>query len=470
VNQRSPISTAFAVLVGLAVECGVQHAAAQPALPALPIESFPAAARQLIEARQRAAMAQPNDADAVGAFARALHAWEQWQTAHEAYTRAAALAPNTFDWQYLDAVVLQRLARHGDAVTRLRSAVKVSTAYLPARVKLAEALLESGELVESQGLFTQLVREPATAPAAEVGLGRIAAAQQQPRLAIAHFERAVSLFPELGAAHYGLALAHRALGNREQAQRALEQHQRYGPRWPAIDDPVLDSVTGLREDASAILQRGVKQADAGDIDAAIAAHEDALARDPGLTQAHANLIALYGRTRNWAKAEEHYRAAVKAGSGLADAHYDYAVLLGLQEKWELAERAYRDALAVNPMHVQAHNNLGQVLERQRNFNDAAESYRRAVESQPGFRLARFNLARMLIALGRPAEAAAELEKTVEPRDAEAPRYLFALGVAYVRAGRKEEGIKWSLQARALALQLGQNELAASIDRELKQLK
>jgi hypothetical protein len=77
---------------------------------------------------------------------------------------------------------------------------------------------------------------------------------------------------------------------------------------------------------------------------------------------------------------------------------------------------------------------------------------------------------MLIALGRPAEAAAELEKTVEPRDAEAPRYLFALGVAYVRAGRKEEGIKWSLQARALALQLGQNELAASIDRELKQLK
>ena len=43
---------------------------------------------------------------------------------------------------------------------------------------------------------------------------------------------------------------------------------------------------------------------------------------------------------------------------------------------------------------------------------------------------------MLIALARPDEAAIELEKIVEPRDAEAPRYLFALGVAHLRAGRK----------------------------------
>ncbi len=342
--------------------------------------------------------------------------------------------------------------------------------YLPARVKLAESLLESGELAESKTLFTVLVSEPAATPAAEVGLGRIAAAQQQHREAIAHFERAVSLFPELGAAHYALALSYRALGNREEAQQALEQHRRYGARWPALPDPVLSTVTALREDAGATLQRGIKLADAGDIDAAIAAHEAALARDSGLTQAHANLIALYGRTRNWSKAEEHYRAAVSSGVGLADVHYDYAVLLGLQDKWDLAENAYRQALAINPMHPQAQNNLGQTLERQRKFAEAADSYRRAVESQPGFRLARFNHARMLIALTKPAEAIAELEKIVEPRDADAPRYLFALGVAHVRAGRKVEGIKWSMQAKALALQFGQHDLAASIDRELAALK
>jgi tetratricopeptide (TPR) repeat protein len=102
--------------------------------------------------------------------------------------------------------------------------------------------------------------------------------------------------------------------------------------------------------------------------------------------------------------------------------------------------------------------------------EAADAYRAALAVQPGFRLARFNLGRMLIALGRPDEAAGELEKIVEPRDAEAPRYLFALGVAHVRAGRKDEGIKWSTEARRLALQYGQTDLATAIDRELAALK
>jgi tetratricopeptide (TPR) repeat protein len=443
---------------------------AQASLPPLPINSFPAAARQIIEPAERDAVAHPTDARAVGALGRALHAWEQWSAAHDAYARAVALAPRAFEWRYLDAVILQRLARHADAAMQLRQAVAISPDYLPARVKLAEALLESGVLEESKALFTALVSELAARPAAELGLGRIAAAEGRHDEATAHFQSALSLVPEFGAAHYALALSYRALGKREEARAALEQHARYGARWPALADPVLAAVTTLREDGSAILQRGVKLADAGDVDGAIAAHEAALARDPGLAQAHANLISLYGRTRNWVKAEEHYRAVVRSGVGLADAHYDYGVLQNLQDKWDLAADAYRQALVLNPMHARAHNNLGQALERERKLTEAADAYRAAVQSQPGFRLARFNFGRMLIALAKPDDAVAELEKIVEPRDADAPRYIFALGVAHVHAGRKEEGIKWSLEAKTLALKFGQADLAAAIDREIGLLK
>ncbi len=75
-----------------------------------------------------------------------------------------------------------------------------------------------------------------------------------------------------------------------------------------------------------------------------------------------------------------------------------------------------------------------------------------------------------MASGRNDEAIAELEKLTEPRDAEAPLYLFALSTANVRAGRKDEGIRWATEARRLALEHGQAELAAAIARDLAALK
>lgn len=447
--------------------------AAQPAPPSLPklaLETYPAAARDAVARAHRDAARRPTDSSSVGILARTLHAWEQWDAAHQAYARARALAPTAFEWPYLDAVVLQRLARHGDAATSLQKALEVSPRYLPARVKLAEALLDAGDLEAATRAFEALRLEPAAGPAAALGLGRIAAAEGHHADAVGHLERAVTLFDQWGAAYYALALSYRALGRSDDAQRALERHAEYGARWPAIDDPVLATVTALRDDADTNLQKGLKLAAAGDLAGAVAAHEAALERDPTIAQAHVNLISLYGRTEQWAKAEEHYRAAVALGFNLDEAHYNYGVLLGLQNKWAPAETAYRQALAVNRHYAQASNNLGQVLEGARRFEEAASAYREALESRPTFRLARFNLGRMLLALERPADAIVELEKLIEPRDAEAPRYLFALATAHVRSGHRDEGVKWATDARQLALEHGQHELAAAIERDLARLK
>ena len=441
-----------------------------PPLPRLALDSFPPETRDVLTRAYQTATARPADVQAVGALAQTLHAWNQWGAAHETYARAQALAPRAFEWHYLDGLALQRLARHTDAANRFEEALQRSPDYLPARVNLAESLLESGNLDRSKELFGALRREPAAEPAAELGLGRLAAAAGDDEAAMAHLERAVALFPEWGAAYYTLARVYRARGRGDDARRALERHTQYGARWPALNDPVFATVTSLRDDAETALQRGLKLAEAGDLAGAIAAHEAALARDPSIVRVHVNLISLYGRTGEWAKAEQHYRAVVARGFNLDEAHYDYGVLLGLQEKWALAADAYRQAIGVNPHHAEAHNNLGQILERDRRFDEAAAAYRHSVESQPAYRLARFNLGRMLIALDRAGDAIVELEKLTEPRDAEAPRYLFALATAHVRAGHRDEGIKWATDARQLALEHGQRELAAAIDRDLARLK
>ncbi len=446
------------------------RAQAPPPLPSLPLDAYPRGAREAIARAYREAAARPSEGTAAGELARLLHAWEQWDAAHAVYARAQALAPSGFDWHYLDGVVLQRLGRHADAAECFEKALTWIRGYLPARVKLAEALFEAGRLEESRALYEKLVQEPAAEPAARFGLGRIAAAEGRHDDAVGELQRATSLFPEWGAAHYALALSLRALGRRDEAQRALEAHARHGPLWPGVADRVLESVAALRDDAATLLRRGQRLAESGDLAGAIATYQAALERDPSLGIAHANLLRLYGRARDWTQAEAHYRAAVAGDADPVEAHYDYGVLLGMQEKWDEAAAAYRRSIDVNPVYAEALNNLGGIHEQRRELEQALELYRRAAASRPTFRLAGFNAGRMLVALGRPEEAGREFERLVPPRDAEAPRYLFALSVAQVRAGHRERGIALAEEAKRLAAEFGQRDLVAAIERDLASLK
>jgi tetratricopeptide (TPR) repeat protein len=337
-------------------------------------------------------------------------------------------------------------------------------------MKLAEALLDAGDLARSGEQYRALAQIPATEPAAQYGLGRIASAQQKWADAVPHLRRACELFPEYGAAHYALGLALRNLGQLDDAQRELALHRQYGPRWPALDDPTLAKVAALKDDGHAHLERGIRLGTDGKLEDAITEHELALVRDPALAQAHANLITLYGRLGNVTKAEEHYEAVVAMKSNLDEAHYNYGVVLALAQRDTEAAEALRQAIAVNPSHAQAHNTLGALLERERRWDAAADEYRQAVTSQPALRLARFNLGRMLIVQQRYDEAIAELGRVIDPDDAESPRYVYALATAYLRAGQREPGMKYAAEARRRALAHDQAPLAAAIEKELASLQ
>jgi tetratricopeptide (TPR) repeat protein len=455
----------------LAVAMGAVAAAGQaPALPQLPIDAYPDRARQTIGTLYAAAKARPNDAAAAGALGRALQAWDQLEDAHAVYQRAQALAPDHFDWTYLDAIVLSGLARHEDAARQFRRSLSLSPGYLPARLKLAETLVRSGRAEEARPLFESLGATAMTRPFAEYGMGQLAAAAGQHERAVEHFERAVSLVPEWGEAHYALALSYTRLGRLEEAERAMAARLRDGARGPGLEDPVLATTAAVRSDAVALLERGVKLEQAGDLAAAIAAHEAAVRDEPSLAQAHLNLMLLYGRTRNWAKVDEHYQKAVTLGFSLGDVNYNYGYAQQLQGRWDLAEAAYRRALDSSPYHFAARLNLGLTLERRKALADAATEFRRATDVEPTSRPARFYLARVLLDLGRPAEAIVELEKITRPHDAEAALYLHALAIAYLDAGNRAEATRQASTAREVAAAHQQTEIVAAIDRTLALLK
>ena len=148
--------------------------------------------------------------------------------------------PRAFDWLYLDAVVLQRLARHADSAARLEQALRIQPGYLPARVMFAEALLRSGRSRAERGVCSsRCAASRRRSPRPSFGLGRIAAAAAATTSRSRICSARSRCFPEFGAAYYALALPIARSDAATKRARALEQHAQYGPRWPALDDPVL---------------------------------------------------------------------------------------------------------------------------------------------------------------------------------------------------------------------------------------
>ena len=329
-------------------------------------------------------------------------------------------------------------------------------------MKLAEALLDAGRARREPAAVLRAARRTrrrarrAVRARTDRGARRAGTTRRS-----GHFERAIALFPgaRRGALRAG-ALLSRARTPGRGASARWSSTRGIGARWPALDDPVLAAVTALRgRPAARCCSAGIKLADAGDVDGAIAAHEAALARDPSLAQAHANLIALYGRAAELGQG----RGALPRGARARRQRRrrcttTTACCSGCRSSGTDAADAYRRALALNPLHAQAHNNLGQMLERSATVRRGAlDEYRQALESQPTFRLARFNLGRMLHCAGTAGRGRRRAREAAEPRDAEAPRYLFALSRRTSAAGTKRRGPEVGDRGAATcALQFGQH--------------
>ena len=231
--------------------------------------------------------------------------------------------------------------------------------------------------------------------------------------------KAVELAPDFGAAHYELAILYRDLEDEENSRSHLQLYEQHKTAAPLPNDPLMGDISRLKDTARDHLNAGVEFEAAGQIEAAIREHERALEIDPKLSQAHINLLILYGRAGQLDKATAHYQAASKTN---ADLHYNYGVLAFDQQRFKEARAAFEAALEINPNYARAHNNMGQMLEMDRRFDEALDHYAKAVENQPNYRLAHFHRGRLLLMKGRTREAIQALERALEPEDDRTPTF------------------------------------------------
>ncbi len=437
-----------------------------PELPELDTQRFLPALRDVVSQAHQTALDNPRDAAPCGRLGMVLHAHEQYAAAETCYRRAHLLDGSSFRWLYHMAGVQAAQGGNEQAIETLRRALKIDAGYLAARLRRAELLLELGRIDESEGSFRDLLATASGTASAHHGLGRILAARGDHRSAADSLRRACELFPAYGAAHYALALAYTKLGEAEKSKEHLALYEKHKTTAPAANDPLLAEVRALAISATSYIRDGVTMESQGKLEEAVAAHLKALELDPKVEQAHVNLISLYARLGRPENSAEHYRSAVALNPNLAEAHYNYGVLVFGQQKTAEARQAFTQALRGNPYHAEAHNNLGFLLEREGRQEEALAHYRQAVANQPDYRLAHFHIGRILASRRNYKDAIQHLEKTITPEDESTPGYLFALGAAWGRSGDHRRAIVYMRQAREQALRRGQNQLLASIERDL----
>ena len=423
--------------------------------------------RERLEKAFHVLQARPLDAEANGNLGMLLQALDQTETAEVCYQRAHHLDPRRFQWAYYLGLVQALKGRNAEAAASLRAAIAIDPGYVPARIRLAEVLVGLGGLDESRQVCESLLKDnPQVAPA-WYWLGRIASARGRLPEAEEHYRKACQLWPTYATAHYALALSCQKLGHTAEARTEIAAWQKYKAAGdPQPEDPALEAVRALDNSALAHLTKGVDLENAGNIEQAIAEHEEALRQDPKLSQAYANLISLYARVVKPEKAEQAYRNLISINPNLPQSHYDYGVFMVSRGNFAAAESAFRKALASSPNYAEAHSNLGAMLERRGKFEEAAGEYEAAIENKPAFREAHYQLGHLLLMQKKTPEAIAQLLQTVTPEDGETPRFMYALGIAYAEAGDFSSAQRYLQQAGRLAANSNQGQLMAEIQTTL----
>ena len=297
---------------------------------------------------------------------------------------------------------------------------------------------QSGQLLEAERLYGELLTIQAGHPDAHHNLGVLARQRQQPDAALTHFKQALEANPARGQYWVSYVDALLWAGRYDLAGAVLTQGQAMGLAGAEVDAlaerlAAVSPQVGELADLSRLFARGqyaelAARAEelirrfpghsagwkalgaalkmAGRVEEALAPLLRTAELLPGDAEAHNNLgLALYELHR-LAEAKAHYARALELQPGYVEAHCNLGLALFDEGQMREAESCYRQALAVKPDHVPTHSNLGNLLHAAGRLAEAEAALRQALSLDPDYVPALNNLGNVLGDLRRRDEASA----------------------------------------------------------------
>jgi tetratricopeptide (TPR) repeat protein len=148
-----------------------------PELPLLNTADFLPAIRTQIEQAEREARLHPRDANANGALAMTLHAYDQYDAAETVYTRIQLLEPQNFDWLYLLGTAQMAKGAFDLAAESFQSALGIRPGDLVTELRLGESLTAVAKSEEARLVYQSVLAGYPDNPQGWYGLGRMQTAK-----------------------------------------------------------------------------------------------------------------------------------------------------------------------------------------------------------------------------------------------------------------------------------------------------
>ncbi|HLK21526.1 MAG TPA: tetratricopeptide repeat protein [Bryobacteraceae bacterium] len=309
----------------------------------------------------------------------------------------------------------------------------------------AQQALNAHHWADASSALEQLAKLAPDVPEVYANLGLAYYFQGRATQALASFQRALHLNPEMPQATIMSGICQAELGHHREAIAILD------PAFRSPTDPQIGRLIGLHlEDSFA----AVKQ-----FDKASVIGEELLRRYPGdpeilfqVSRLHADrsyqlMTDLVRSAPNspwmhYANAQvqeslQHYDAAiqeyenvVKAEPGLASVHYRLGLVTLLAstdpESIQKAKHAFEQELALSPRNADALYELGEIDREQGRYETARDYFTRAIAEHPEFVEARIALGRTLLKLGKASDALPHLQEAarLDPSN-KVPHFLLA---------------------------------------------
>ena len=314
----------------------------------------------------------------------------------------------------------------------------------------ANLALSDGRLEDAAKAISRLAGSDTADVEAIVLSGRLHLARQELDAAIADFQRALKVAPDVAPIHYYLAAALLQSGKNAEAKAALNTAVSLAPDYPdaVFQLSELNIRDGAAGDARELLDRFVKSnpksikghvllgaalGASGRATEATEAFQQILQIDPNSSEGHYWVAMGLAAERKPEQARDEFEKALSISPEFREPMVQLVLMDLASQAPELALRRLRNQLNVAPRSADLYDLLGLAHAAQGQVDSAEVAFLKSIELNPALLDARVRLSELYAATGKPDQALTQAAAAVgvEPKNV---RALMALGVAAQQKG------------------------------------